>query len=60
MTSPPARSRARGGGWTRPIHQLARSMREGKRLPWAVALPLIITVSALLWAAVIYFLQLVL
>lgn len=54
MTSPPAQPRARGGGRTRPIRELARIMRDGRRLPWRAALPLIVTLSALLWAGIIY------
>lgn len=59
METSHAQSRARGGGWTRPIRRLRDRLRDGDRLPWLVALPLIIGVSIVLWAGLILSLRLI-
>lgn len=60
MNSRPAQSRAGRGGWKWPIRRLIRRLREDERVPWLVALPLIIGVSAALWAVIILSLSYVL
>lgn len=53
MNSRPAQSRAGRGGWKWPIRRLICRLRDDARLPWGVALPLIIGVSTALWAVII-------